>query len=167
MPPVAAFFNIGPTEWVVILVIALLLFGRRLPEVMRNLGKGIVEFKKGVKGIEDEVDRPLPPPAQGAYQPGQYAQPQYGQGQGYNPYGQPSSPYNPGSPAQPQAPAYGGPYGQQAAAPGAYPAGQDPSQQYAQYGQYNYGAPPQAPAAPPPGAPTAPANPAPPEKPAD
>jgi sec-independent protein translocase protein TatA len=36
--------------------IALLLFGKRLPEVARSLGKGIVEFKKGVRGIEDEVD---------------------------------------------------------------------------------------------------------------
>jgi sec-independent protein translocase protein TatA len=36
-------------------VIALLLFGKRLPEVARSLGKGIVEFKKGVRGIEDEV----------------------------------------------------------------------------------------------------------------
>jgi sec-independent protein translocase protein TatA len=33
-----------------------LLFGRRLPEVGRYLGKGIVEFKKGMKGLEDEVD---------------------------------------------------------------------------------------------------------------
>ena len=33
-----------------------LLFGRKLPEVGRYLGKGIVEFKKGIKGLEDEVD---------------------------------------------------------------------------------------------------------------
>lgn len=46
----------GPTELIIILVIALLIFGRRLPEVARNMGKGIVEFKKGVKGIEDEVE---------------------------------------------------------------------------------------------------------------
>ncbi len=32
------------------------LFGKRLPEVARSIGKGIVEFKKGVRGIEDEVD---------------------------------------------------------------------------------------------------------------
>jgi len=37
-------------------VIALLLFGKRLPEVARSLGKGIVEFKKGVRGIEEEID---------------------------------------------------------------------------------------------------------------
>jgi sec-independent protein translocase protein TatA len=49
-------FSPGPTEMIIILVIAVLLFGRRLPEVGRSLGKGIVEFKKGVRGIEDEVE---------------------------------------------------------------------------------------------------------------
>ena len=43
-------------ELVVILVVALLLFGKRLPDVARSLGKGIVEFKKGLKGIQDEVE---------------------------------------------------------------------------------------------------------------
>jgi sec-independent protein translocase protein TatA len=47
----------GSTEWIIILVIALLIFGRRLPEVGRSLGKGIVEFKKGIKGIEDEIEQ--------------------------------------------------------------------------------------------------------------
>jgi sec-independent protein translocase protein TatA len=42
-------------EMAMIAGIALLLFGKRLPEVARGLGKGIVEFKKGVRGIEDEV----------------------------------------------------------------------------------------------------------------
>ena len=46
----------GFAEMMIIGVIALLLFGKRLPEVARSLGKGIVEFKKGVRGIEDEVD---------------------------------------------------------------------------------------------------------------
>lgn len=45
----------GPWEIIAILVVALLLFGKRLPEVARSLGKGIVEFKKGLKGVEDEV----------------------------------------------------------------------------------------------------------------
>jgi len=43
-------------EWIVLLVIGLLIFGRRLPEVGRSLGRGIVEFKKGIKGIEEEID---------------------------------------------------------------------------------------------------------------
>ncbi|MGR3309441.1 MAG: Sec-independent protein translocase subunit TatA/TatB [Candidatus Brocadiales bacterium] len=47
----------GWMEMAVIGVIALLLFGKRLPEVARSLGKGIVEFKKGVRGIEDEVEK--------------------------------------------------------------------------------------------------------------
>jgi len=46
----------GVPEMLIIGVIVLLLFGNRLPSVMRSLGKGITEFKKGVKGIEDEVE---------------------------------------------------------------------------------------------------------------
>jgi sec-independent protein translocase protein TatA len=45
----------GGTEWVVVGLAALLLFGRRLPEVARSLGKGVVEFKKGLQGVEDEI----------------------------------------------------------------------------------------------------------------
>lgn len=48
--------GIGMPEMMIVGVIALLLFGKRLPEVARSLGKGIVEFKKGVRGIEDEVE---------------------------------------------------------------------------------------------------------------
>jgi sec-independent protein translocase protein TatA len=51
--------NIGTTEIIILLVIALLLFGRRLPEVGRSLGKGIVEFKKGLKGVQDDLDEDL------------------------------------------------------------------------------------------------------------
>ena len=54
--PLALGFPGGPGEWILIAGIALLLFGKRLPEVGRSLGKGIVEFKKGLKGIEDEVE---------------------------------------------------------------------------------------------------------------
>lgn len=45
----------GWQELVIVAVIGLLLFGRRLPELGRSLGKGIVEFKKGLKGLEDET----------------------------------------------------------------------------------------------------------------
>ena len=47
----------GPMELMIILVILLLLFGgARLPSLMRNLGRSATEFKKGVQGIEDEID---------------------------------------------------------------------------------------------------------------
>ena len=45
---------LGVPEMIVIGIIALLLFGKRLPEVARSLGKGVVEFKKGLIGIDDE-----------------------------------------------------------------------------------------------------------------
>ena len=48
--------QIGLPGLIIIAIIALLIFGKRLPDVARNLGKGIVEFKKGVKGIEEEVE---------------------------------------------------------------------------------------------------------------
>lgn len=51
-----AMFSPGPMEMMLILAVAVLLFGKRLPEVGRSLGKGLVEFKKGVRGIEDEID---------------------------------------------------------------------------------------------------------------
>lgn len=56
MCTVIGFFSPGPMEMVIIAAIALLLFGNRLPSVMRSLGRGVVEFKKGVQGIEDEID---------------------------------------------------------------------------------------------------------------
>ncbi len=46
----------GMGEWIVIAVIGLLFFGKRLPEVGRSLGHGIVEFKKGLKGINTDID---------------------------------------------------------------------------------------------------------------
>jgi sec-independent protein translocase protein TatA len=44
-------------QWIVIALIGLLLFGKKLPEVGRSLGKGIVEFKKGLKGVEGEIEQ--------------------------------------------------------------------------------------------------------------
>jgi sec-independent protein translocase protein TatA len=56
--PLFAFFGMpGHFEMLIVLIVAVLLFGKRLPEVARSLGKGIVEFKKGVSGVEDEIDR--------------------------------------------------------------------------------------------------------------
>jgi sec-independent protein translocase protein TatA len=56
MTTLYAIFNLGPQEMLILLIIGVLLFGRKLPEVGRYLGKGIVEFKKGIKGLEDEMD---------------------------------------------------------------------------------------------------------------
>jgi len=52
-----AFWMPGPWELAIIAIIALILFGRRLPEVGKSLGKGIVEFKKGLKDVQDEVQK--------------------------------------------------------------------------------------------------------------
>ncbi len=46
----------GIQELVIIAVIVLILFGSRLPSVMRNLGRGVTEFKKGVHGVDEEDD---------------------------------------------------------------------------------------------------------------
>lgn len=46
----------GHMEWIVLLVLGLLIFGKRLPEVGRSIGRSIVEFKKGIRGIEDEIE---------------------------------------------------------------------------------------------------------------
>ena len=52
--PLLAFLGIGTMELMVVAGVILLLFGSRLPKVMRSLGEGIVEFKRGVQGIEDD-----------------------------------------------------------------------------------------------------------------
>jgi sec-independent protein translocase protein TatA len=55
---IPAFLSLpGNTEWLVIGIFALLIFGKRLPEVARSLGKGVVEFKKGLRGLEEEVEQ--------------------------------------------------------------------------------------------------------------
>jgi|HubBroStandDraft_4_1064222.scaffolds.fasta_scaffold1592091_1 sec-independent protein translocase protein TatA len=54
--PVAFLGIPGGYEIVVVGFIALLLFGNRLPSVMKSLGKSVTEFKKGVAGIEDDLD---------------------------------------------------------------------------------------------------------------
>jgi len=46
----------GGTEWIIIGLVALLLFGRRLPEVARSLGKSIVEFKRGIRDVKEDID---------------------------------------------------------------------------------------------------------------
>ncbi len=46
----------GGWEWIVILVVALLIFGRRLPEIARGVGKSLTEFKKGINEAKESTD---------------------------------------------------------------------------------------------------------------
>lgn len=48
-------FGLGPMEMIIIGVIAVMLFGSRLPEVARSLGKSMNEFRKGMSGLQDEL----------------------------------------------------------------------------------------------------------------
>ncbi|MCD6404929.1 MAG: twin-arginine translocase TatA/TatE family subunit [Planctomycetes bacterium] len=56
-------FNLGGTEMLVILVVLLLIFGSRLPSIMRSLGRSATEFKKGMNDITEEpmTDQKSPP----------------------------------------------------------------------------------------------------------
>lgn len=55
--------NLGPMEMMIILGLGVLLFGSRLPSVGRSLGKSIVEFKKGLRGVEEDIDEAVNRPA--------------------------------------------------------------------------------------------------------
>ena len=57
MMPFAFLPNLGMTELMIIAFISLLIFGNRLPSVMRSLGKSVTEFKKGISGIEEDIDQ--------------------------------------------------------------------------------------------------------------
>jgi sec-independent protein translocase protein TatA len=49
-------FGLGPIEMLIVGVIAVLLFGNRLPEVGRSVGRSLMEFKKGMRDIQNDVD---------------------------------------------------------------------------------------------------------------
>ena len=52
--------NIGAPEIIIIALVVLLLFGgKKIPELMRGIGKGVKSFKDGVKGIEDDISSSL------------------------------------------------------------------------------------------------------------
>lgn len=61
--------GLGTPELIVILIVVLLLFGgKKIPELMRGLGKGVKSFKEGVSGIEEEINRDPAQPKGGAQQ---------------------------------------------------------------------------------------------------
>ncbi|MBM4035420.1 MAG: twin-arginine translocase TatA/TatE family subunit [Planctomycetes bacterium] len=57
--PLALFQNLGMPELIIIGIITLLIFGSRLPSVMRSIGKGIVEFKRGLRDTGEEVRKEI------------------------------------------------------------------------------------------------------------
>ncbi len=56
MQPIFGIFGVGPLELVIVAVVVLLLFGNRLPGLMRSLGRGVIEFKKGAQGIDEDTE---------------------------------------------------------------------------------------------------------------
>jgi sec-independent protein translocase protein TatA len=71
-------FGIGTGEMIIVGIIAVILFGGRLPSVARSLGKSIIEFKKGMSDLESEVKSSV------------YSEPQARVG--YNDQGEPAGP---------------------------------------------------------------------------
>ncbi|MGM9813119.1 MAG: twin-arginine translocase TatA/TatE family subunit [Muribaculaceae bacterium] len=53
-------FNLGTGEILIIVFVVLLLFGgKKIPELMRGLGKGVRSFKEGMDDIKNEIERPV------------------------------------------------------------------------------------------------------------
>lgn len=63
-------FNIGPQELFILFLIVLLVFGaKRIPEIGRSIGKGIQEFKKGMRDVETELTTDKPEEKKSAEEP--------------------------------------------------------------------------------------------------
>jgi len=158
--------NISPLTILLILVVCLILFGRRLPEVGKSFGKTIVEFKKGLSSVSEEVATgPVSPPQNNWQRPPDSAYPPAG-GAAYQnlppgqaaPDGYPAQAYPqqgayapPQSAPYPAAPQYGQPSGYPAqsgyAPPNPYPPQSGNYPQPNVYGQpQQMGQPPQPPA---------------------
>ena len=54
--PLGLLGGLRPWEVIIIGIVALLLYGKRLPEVAKSAGKAIVEFKKGLRGVKDDIE---------------------------------------------------------------------------------------------------------------
>ena len=57
MMPFAFLGTFGPWEMAIVGMVCLLIFGNRLPSVMRSLGQSVTEFKKGISGVQDEIEQ--------------------------------------------------------------------------------------------------------------
>lgn len=56
--PVMLFLNLGAMEIILIVLVVLLLFGgKKIPELMQGIGKGIRSFKKGLNEVEEEIKK--------------------------------------------------------------------------------------------------------------
>ena len=54
-----SFLGLGMSEVIIIALVVLLLFGgKKIPELMRGLGKGVRSFKEGVNDVKNELDKP-------------------------------------------------------------------------------------------------------------
>ena len=57
---ILAFFNFGTGEVIVIVAVILLLFGgKKIPELMKGIGKGVNSFRQGMNEVEDELKKPI------------------------------------------------------------------------------------------------------------
>lgn len=55
--PILAFGLPGHGEWIILLILGLLIFGRRMPDVARSIGRSIVEFKRGIRSVDDDIEQ--------------------------------------------------------------------------------------------------------------
>ena len=57
---IPGFMNLGTGEIIIIAIIILLLFGgKKIPELMKGLGKGVRSFKEGVNDVKEEINKPV------------------------------------------------------------------------------------------------------------